>query len=192
MAHTDNGTILLDSQAICEFFDETVERAPMIAGTAADRAEVRRLVSWFDHKMFAEVVGNALLHERMEKRLIHRAAPDGGQLREAMRLANAHLDYMDYLLDHRRWLAGSVFSLADLAGAAHLSVADYSRRDRLARSRPDRAMVCRPEVTAELPAIAQRAYGSDQPAGALRQGRFLLSAWLGSRHACQIIDAPVL
>lgn len=124
MVHTANGTTLLDSQAICEYFDETVDRAPMIAGTAADRAEVRRLVSWFDHKMFAEVVG-PLLFERMEKRLIHRAAPDGGMLREAMRLANAHLDYMDYLLDHRRWLAGSVFSLADLAGAAHLSVADY-------------------------------------------------------------------
>ena len=42
-----------------------------------------------------------------------------------MTSANAHLDYLDYLLDHRRWLAGPVLTLADLAAAAQLSVADY-------------------------------------------------------------------
>ena len=34
-------------------------------------------------------------------------------------------DYIDYLLDHRRWLAGPALTLADLAAAAQLSVADY-------------------------------------------------------------------
>ncbi len=66
-----------------------------------------------------------LLDERMKKRLIHRAPPDGGALRNAMRAANDHLDYIDYLLDHRSWIAGATLSLADLAAAAHLSVADY-------------------------------------------------------------------
>ena len=36
-----------------------------------------------------------------------------------------HLDYMAWLLDHRRWLAGDVMTLADFAGAAHLSALDY-------------------------------------------------------------------
>ncbi len=124
MSDPASGVTLIDSTAICEYLEETIERAPMIAGTAANRAEVRRLVAWFDGKVFAEVVG-PLLHERMLKRLVHRASPDGTALREAMRLANAHLDYLDYLLDHRRWLAGPVISLADLTAAAHLSVADY-------------------------------------------------------------------
>ena len=61
----------------------------------------------------------------MRKRLVNRDPPDTRILREAMKTANAHLDYLDYLLDHRRWLAGPVLSLADLAAAAHLSVADY-------------------------------------------------------------------
>ena len=30
------------------------------------------------------------------------------------------------LLDHRRWLAGDVMTLADFAAAAHLSVLDYT------------------------------------------------------------------
>jgi glutathione S-transferase len=32
---------------------------------------------------------------------------------------------MAWLLDHRRWLAGDVMTLADFAAAAHLSSLDY-------------------------------------------------------------------
>jgi glutathione S-transferase len=124
MADSAAGIILIDSSAICEYFEETIEKSPMIAGTAANRAEVRRLVSWFDEKLYGEVVA-PLLHERALKRIVHRATPDTKALREAMKMANAHLDYIDYLLDHRRWMAGPVLSLADLAAAAHVSVADY-------------------------------------------------------------------
>lgn len=124
LVEEQKGLVLIDSAAICEYFEETVDRAPMIPGTAANRAEVRRLVSWFDGKLHREVVG-PLMEERMRKRLVSRDAPDTRVLREAMKIANGHLDYIDYLLDHRRWLAGPVLSLADLAAAAQLSVADY-------------------------------------------------------------------
>lgn len=118
------GITLIDSAAICEYFEETVEKSPMIPGTAVQRAEVRRLTAWFDDRLYAEVV-EPLIVERMKKRLVTRDPPDTKVLREAMKVANAHLDYLDYLLDHRRWLAGPVLSLADLTAAAHLSVADY-------------------------------------------------------------------
>ena len=120
----DRGLTLIHSSVICEFLEETVDKTPMISGTAPNRAEIRRLTSWFDEQFYMQVVG-PLLHERMEKRLIHRTSPDGGVLREAMRNANQLLDYIDWLLDHRNWLAGSSLSLADLAAAAHISVADY-------------------------------------------------------------------
>ena len=115
---------LIDSTAICEYLEETIDKAPMLNGPAANRAEIRRLVAWFDEKVHQEVVA-PLMHERMLKRIVHRAAPDAKMLREAMKVANSHIDYIDWLLDHRRWLGGPVLSLADLAAAAHLSVADY-------------------------------------------------------------------
>ena len=124
MVEADKGTILIDSWAICEFFEETVNKAPMINGTAINRAEIRRLVAWFDEQFFADVVA-PLMHERMKKRLIERTSPDARVLREAMKLALNHLDYTDYLLDHRNWLGGATMSLADLTAAAHISVADY-------------------------------------------------------------------
>lgn len=105
MVEADKGTVLVDSQAICEYFEETVDKNPMINGSAANRAEIRRLVALFDENFFVDVTA-PLLHERMKKRLVYRAAPDSRMLREAMKLAHDHLDYVDYLIDNRPWLAG--------------------------------------------------------------------------------------
>lgn len=112
------------SSAICEYFEETINTAPMISGTAQNRAEIRRLTAWFDEQFFAQVTA-PLLHERMEKRLVHRQSPDAAMLRTAMKSANQLLDYVDWLLDHRNWLGGAALSLADLSAAAQISVADY-------------------------------------------------------------------
>ena len=115
---------LCDSRAICEYLEETVERSPMLAGSALARAETRRLVALFEENFHADVVA-PLLHEKMTKRLVLRQPPDGRILREAMKRAHGHLDYIDWLVDNRSWLAGSTMSLADLAAAAQVSVADY-------------------------------------------------------------------
>ena len=115
---------LIDSQAICEFFEETVDKSPLILGTAAGRAEIRRLTALFDESFFADVT-HPLLHEKMKKRIVLRQSPDSTALRKAMRLAHEHLDYIDWLTDNRRWLAGAQLSLADFAAAAQISVADY-------------------------------------------------------------------
>jgi len=120
----DRKLTLIDSQAICEYFDETVEETPLILGNAASRAEIRRLVALFDEVFFHDVT-EPLLHERMKKRLVTREPPSSGVLRDAMRLAHEHLDYIDWLTDHRRWLGGARLSLADFAAAAQISVADY-------------------------------------------------------------------
>jgi glutathione S-transferase len=118
------GITLIDSRAICEYLEETNDKNPMINGTATNRAEIRRLVALFDENFFADVT-MPLLEERMKKRLVYRQSPDSRVLREALRLAHDHLYYIDHLIDNRPWLAGSTMSLADLAAAAQLSVADY-------------------------------------------------------------------
>lgn len=115
---------LMNSASICEYFEETVEKAPMISGTAYNRAEIRRLAAWFDESFYAHVTA-PLIHERMIKRLLHRTSPDGAALREAMKNAKQLMDYTDWLLDNHNWMAGATLSLADLAGAAQISVADY-------------------------------------------------------------------
>lgn len=123
-ANKARGVVLADSRAIGEYLEETVDKSPMINGTAATRAEIRRLVALFDENFFHDVTAPLLL-ERMKKRIIYRQPPDSRALREAMKMAHGHLDYMDWLIDNRPWLAGSTMSMADLAAAAQISVADY-------------------------------------------------------------------
>ena len=124
LVHAEKEIVIADSRAIGEYFEETVDRSPMINGTATGRAEIRRLTALFDENFYADVTA-PLLSERMKKRIILRQPPDSKILRQAMKLAHGHLDYMDWLIDNRPWLAGSTMSMADLAAAAQISVADY-------------------------------------------------------------------
>lgn len=124
MVEADKEVVLADSRAIAEYFEETVDASPMINGSSTNRAEIRRLVALFDENFFNDVTA-PLLSERMKKRIVLRQPPDSRVLREAMRLAHGHLDYMDWLIDTRPWLAGPTMSLADLAAAAQISVVDY-------------------------------------------------------------------
>src|SRR4029453_5222428 len=96
LVDSDAGTVLIGSHPICEYFDETNAKMPMIHGNAVLRAEIRRLVEWFDEKLYREVV-EPLMHERMRKRLVSGDAPDTRVLREAGRIPNNPLSYVDYL-----------------------------------------------------------------------------------------------
>ena len=88
------------------------------------RAETRRLVSWFDIKFNREVTDN-LFGEKMMKRFMHMGEPHGPSVRAGHANIHYHLDYIGYLTEKRNWLAGDNLSLADIAAAAHLSTVDY-------------------------------------------------------------------
>ena len=91
---------------------------------AASRAEVRRLVAWFDDKFHREVTVN-LLYERVNKRLMKTGHPDGANIRNGSKAIHFHLEYIGWLMESRRWLAGHEMTLADFAAAAQLSCLDY-------------------------------------------------------------------
>ena len=120
-----NGTVIPDSSAICEYLEEAYPERLLIGNGVAHRAEVRRLAAWFDGK-FASEVSLPLLFEKTLRRFMREAGPTNSQaIRQAKSMINYHLDYISWLIDRRKWLAGDELSLADLAAAAHLSVIDY-------------------------------------------------------------------
>ena len=119
-----DGTAISGSGVICEFLDEIHSEPPLIGRQALPRAEVRRLVDWFDRKFNAEVTKN-LVGEKMMKRFLGLGEPDSKVVRAGHANIHCHLDYIAYLIDRRKWLAGDFLSLADLAAAAHLSTVDY-------------------------------------------------------------------
>ena len=119
-----NGAAVSDSGAICEYLEEVYAQRPLLPGDAVQRAEARRLVAWFDAKFHREVTMN-LLYERVHKRLKGEGNPDSAFIRAGAANLKHHLDYIDWLVERRSWLAGESLTLADFAAAGHLSCLDY-------------------------------------------------------------------
>ena len=118
------GALLTESTPICEYIEELNPEPSLIPKDAKARYEMRRLVSWFDDKFHHEVTSN-LLYERVNKKVSGQGFPDSKNIKEGARKIKYHLDYMAWLLEHRRWLAGDTMTLADFAAAVHLSSLDY-------------------------------------------------------------------
>ena len=119
-----DGTTLANSQVICEYLDEVYPEVNLLGHDPVQRAETRRLVSWFDVKFSKEVSDN-LVGEKLMKRYLKLGEPHGPSIRAGHANIHYHLDYIGFLTEKRNWLAGDHFSLADIAAAAHLSAIDY-------------------------------------------------------------------
>lgn len=119
-----DGRNLTESLPICEYLEEIYPDPMLIPTGTEERYEVRRLVNWFDDKFYSEV-SQKLLRERLIKKISGAGFPDSKNVKEGAKRIKYHLDYMTWLLDRRRWLAGDVMTLADFAAASHLSCLDY-------------------------------------------------------------------
>jgi glutathione S-transferase len=119
-----DGRMMAESGPICEYVEERFPDPPLLPKTPDGRYEVRRLVNWFDDKFHHEVTSK-LLYERVNKKVAKQGYPDSANVKAGSKAIKFHIDYMGWLLDQRRWLAGDALSLADFAAAAHLSALDY-------------------------------------------------------------------
>lgn len=125
-APTGGEIAICPASAIGEYLEEAYggASAPLLPATSAGRAEVRRLIAWFDEKFEADInvrtirpfIEGPSRHVGFSKAEEHRAAADA---------IAWHLDYLSFLLERRAWLACDRMTAADLAGAAHLSANDY-------------------------------------------------------------------
>ncbi len=72
-----DGTTLANSQVICEYLEEVYPEADLLGKDPVQRAETRRLVSWFDVKFNREVTDN-LVGEKADE-----ALPEAGRAARA-------------------------------------------------------------------------------------------------------------
>ena len=93
-----DGNVIAGNYAISEYLEEASPDVPMIFGDTKHRAEIRRLVDGFDNSRILKIGLNNLLY---------------------------HLEYIEWLLERRQYLASDTVSLADLSAAAELSIIDY-------------------------------------------------------------------
>lgn len=116
--------IICGSYAISEYLEEQYPELTFLGESLPERAETRRMISWYDEKFHREVTA-PLLYERVYRQLQHEGATDSTVLRQAKQALPLHLEYMNFLLQRQAWLGGEHMTLADLSAAAHLSCLDY-------------------------------------------------------------------
>ncbi len=119
-----DGTVLSNSQVICEYLDEVYPETNLMGTNPVQRAETRRLANWFDRKFSKEVTDN-LVGEKITKAVLNLGEPHGPSVRAGRANIHYHLDYIGFLTERRKWLSGEAFSLADICAASHLSAIDY-------------------------------------------------------------------
>ena len=119
-----DGKNYTESTAICEYLEDLYPAPELMPKDIAEKYEVRRLVDWFDDKFYNEVT-KKLLNERVMKKISGEGYPDSKNVKKGAKRIKYHLDYMAWLLERRRWLAGDIMTLADFSAAAQLSCLDY-------------------------------------------------------------------
>ncbi len=109
----DDGTVIAEVTAICEYLEETQPTPPLIGSTAAERAETRMWTRRVDLRIceplangfrFAE--GLEMFKDRM------RCLPESADGLKA--IARDNLAWLEQQIDGREWLAGTRFTLADI------------------------------------------------------------------------------
>jgi len=120
----EDGMTIAGNNTIMEYLEETHLEQSFLGLEPDIRAEVRRLVEWFDIKFNKEVT-ELVITEKVMKRYLKRGTTEASIIRFAGQNIKHHLQYIEYLTDRRSWLAGSEFSYADISAAAHISCVDY-------------------------------------------------------------------
>ena len=117
----DNSSIITDSNAICEYLEETYDGGAKLLGSSAIiKSRICALINWFDNKFYNEVT-KYIINEK----IIINSSPDSRFLHAAQHNLPCHIEYIEYLINKNSWLAVDKFSLADITLASHISVIDY-------------------------------------------------------------------
>jgi glutathione S-transferase len=116
----DDGSVVTEVTAICEYLEETQPGPSMLGATPEARAQVRRWTRWADLNV-CEPLGNGfrfseglpVFKDRM------RCLPEAADGLKAY--AQDKLSWLDGQLSDRDYLAGSEFSLADIVLSAWMA-----------------------------------------------------------------------
>ena len=121
---TKDNNYIAGATVIIEWLEDTIPFNNLIGKEINFRAEVRRIMAWFNNKFNYEVE-STIVFEKIMKVFIGKGTPDANILRVGRKNLLVHLQYVDWLSKNRDWLAGDNYSAADISAAANLSILDY-------------------------------------------------------------------
>ena len=119
-----DGNAIIGYEILAEYLDEVNLGEKILGKNSSDNLEIRRLSRWIGKKFNREVTEN-IVDERVFKSLKGLGEPSSETLKAGRLNLKNHLEYFEWLLKKRSFLAGETFSLADLVYSSFLSSLDY-------------------------------------------------------------------
>ena len=120
----DDNNIINDAMVIYEYLEEKYEGGSLFGANINSKAEVRRLVNWFNIRLFNEGVKH-VLNEKVIQYYTSGRNPNTEVIRKARVNINHHLRYIQHLLSYNQYISSDTITYADLAAGAQISVLDY-------------------------------------------------------------------
>jgi glutathione S-transferase len=121
-----NGLIYPHSYLITDYLISTyqTEKTVILPNEEVIQLNAKKIAMWFDEKFWKEVSG-IFIEEKVINAFKPDEAPNVAALAAARHNFPIHLDFLEYLLSQHTFLAGEIFTLADVTAAAHISSLDY-------------------------------------------------------------------
>ena len=120
----EDGINIIGYECLVEYLDEKKIGKVLLGNNPIEKLEVRRLSMWVGKKLQKEVMEN-ILDERVFNSLKANSPPSTSILNAGRKNLKNHLKYFDWILERRSFLAGDIFTVADIVLAAAISSLDY-------------------------------------------------------------------
>ena len=109
----DDGTVLAEITAICEYLDETTPGLSLIGSNARERAETRMWTRRIDLNIVEPMLNGFRFSEGLKlfEHRVHTIPPAAADLKQ---IAQEQLAWLDRQMAGKTWVCGGRFTLADL------------------------------------------------------------------------------
>jgi len=115
---------VIGANACLEYIKDLELRSNFFVDNYKEKAEINRLVQWFD-VMFKKEVFDPIIYEKVYSRIVENITPNSENIRAALQNLDFHIQYFNYLLNNKNYFIKDELTYLDFLAAANFSVLDY-------------------------------------------------------------------
>ena len=115
---------VIGANACVEYIKDLELRSNFFVENYKEKAEINRLVHWFD-VIFKKEVFDPIIYEKVFSRIIDNITPNSENIRAALNNLDFHIQYFNHLLNTKNYFIKDELTYLDFLAAANFSVLDY-------------------------------------------------------------------
>ena len=115
---------VVGANACIEYVKDLEVRSKLFVDDYREKAEINRLVHWFD-VIFKKEVFDPIIYEKIFSGILDNMTPNSGNIRAALNNLDFHIQYFNHLLNSKNYFIKDDLTYLDFLAAANFSVLDY-------------------------------------------------------------------